>query len=209
VVRSVLGISVQDGMSAELAESFGVPGGKGVVITEVQPEGPGERAGLKPGDVVTTFDGEPVAESYRLRWLTGNTAPGKKVKLGIWRNGKPLQLAAVLEEKPGSAPEAPAPLPVVRREEQPFGFAVDEALSDARGVRVANVDLRGPAYRAGVREGDLIVELDGKPVANKAAWQKAVGQLGSKHVSRLYVRRGGRAIFFGVRRETQPVARAE
>jgi len=209
VVRSVLGISVQDGMSAELAESFGVPGGKGVVITEVQAEGPGARAGLEPGDVVMTFDGEPVADSYRLRWLTANAAPGKKVKLAIWRNGKALHLTAKLEEKSGTAPEPPAPVATPRRDQQPFGFAVDEVLSDARGVRVSAIDLRGPAYRAGVREGDLVVELDGKPVPGKAAWLKAVGQLGTKPVSRLYVKRGGRAIFFGVRRDSQPVARAE
>jgi S1-C subfamily serine protease len=73
-------------------------------------------------------------------------------------------------------------------------------------VRVSALDLRGPAYRAGLREGDLIVEVDGRPVANKAAWRKAVATLGGKGVSRLYVRRAGKAIFFGVRRD---VARAE
>jgi len=82
-------------------------------------------------------------------------------------------------------------------------------LTDVRGVRVGAIDLRGPAYRAGVREGDLIVELDGRPVANKAAWQKTTASLTQRGVSRLYVRRGGKAIFFGVRRETLPVARAE
>src|SRR3954453_8046033 len=92
VVRSYMGISIQESMSADLAESFGVPSGKGVVITEVQDDGPGAHAGLKPGDVVTSYDGEQLLESYRLRWLTANTAPGKRVKLGVWRNGKALEL---------------------------------------------------------------------------------------------------------------------
>src|SRR5437660_10013162 len=64
VVRSYMGISIQESMSAELAESFGVPGGKGVVITEVSDDGPGARAGLKAGDVVLSYDSEPLIESY-------------------------------------------------------------------------------------------------------------------------------------------------
>jgi Do/DeqQ family serine protease len=209
VVRGYLGISVQDGMSAELAESFGVPGGKGVVVTDVAAGGPGARAGLRAGDVVTSFDGEPLEQSYRLRWLTANAAPGRKVRLGVWRDGKALRLLAMTAEKQGMPVEPVSPEPLARREQEPFGIGVDEALNDARGVRVSALDLRGPAYRAGLREGDLIVEIDGRPVANKAAWHKAVSALGGKGVSRLYVRRGGKAIFFGVRREGLPAARAE
>jgi S1-C subfamily serine protease len=210
VVRGYLGISVQDGMSPELAESFGVPGGKGVVVTDVAPGGPGGRAGLRAGDVVTSFDGEPLEQSYRLRWLAANVAPGKKVRLGVWREGKALHVVALTGEKPGVAADPLPPEPIARREEEPpFGIGVDEALNDARGVRVSALDLRGPAYRAGLREGDLIVELDGRPVANKAAWRKAVATLGGKGVSRLYVRRAGKAIFFGVRRDVAPAAPAE
>src|SRR5947207_7417018 len=90
VVRSYLGVSIQESMSADLAESFGVPGGKGVVITEVTEDGPADRAGLKPGDVVTSFDGEPTVESYRLRWLTARAVPGKRVRIGLWTSGKAL-----------------------------------------------------------------------------------------------------------------------
>jgi serine protease Do len=213
VVRSFIGVSVQEGISAELAESFGVPGGKGVLVTEVTEDGPGAKAGLKPGDIVTAYDGEPLDASYRMRWLTANTAPGKRVKLSVWREGKPLQLIALMAEKPGSKWESPAAAPVARHDQAPFGFAIDE-LSEAdtghgHGVRVVTIDLRGPAYRAGLREGDLIVELDGRPVGDKPAWRKAVAAIGSKRASRLYVRRGGKAIFFGVRRDGQPAARAE
>src|SRR5207248_7931740 len=86
VVRGYMGVSVQEGMSAELIESFGVPAGKGVLITEVVEDGPGWKAGIRPGDVVTSFNAEPVVESYRLRWLTANAAPGSKARLGIWRD---------------------------------------------------------------------------------------------------------------------------
>ena len=205
VVRSYMGISVQESMSSELAESFGVPGGKGVLITEVAEDGPGARAGLKAGDVVTTYDGETLVESYRLRWLTANTAPGRRVKVGVWRNGKALELPVVLQEKPGASWEPPRALSSIRRDQEPFGFAVDEPPRDdgdhGRGVRVISLDLRGPAYRAGVRQGDLILEIDGKGVPDKSAYHKAIASVTPALVSRLYVRRGSKSIFFGLRRE--------
>jgi Do/DeqQ family serine protease len=212
VVRSYMGISIQEAMSAELAESFGVPGGKGVLITEVADDGPGAQAGLKPGDVVTSFDGEQLVESYRLRWLTASTTPGKKVKLGIWRNGKAREVPVVLVEKPGATWERPRSQPVVRKEYEPFGFAVEEPPGDdgdhGRGVRVAGIDLRGPAYRSGVRQGDLILAVDGADVPDKAAYKKAISAAGAGLVSRLYVRRGTKALFFGLRRDAAPSAQA-
>ena len=206
VVRSYMGISIQESMTADLAESFGVPGGKGVIITDISEEGPAARAGLKTGDVVTSFDGEPVLESYRLRWLTARTSPGKRVKVGVWRNGKALEVPVMLLEKPGARWEPPVPPPGLRREQEPFGFAVEDANKDddhGRGVRVSSIDLRSCAYRAGVREGDLILEIDGQAVGDKAAYRKAVS--GISPVVRLYVRRGGKSLFFGLRREG-PVA---
>jgi serine protease Do len=208
VVRSYMGVSIQETMSADLAESFGVPGGKGVVITDITENGPAARAGLRTGDVVTSFDGEPVTESYRLRWLTARTAPGKRVRLGVWRGGKALELPIVLLEKPGARAEPPAPPAGLRREQEPFGFAVEDAARDeGRGVRISSIDLRGSAYRAGMREGDLILEIDGQSVTDKVAYRKAVS--GLSPVVRLYVRRGGRALFFGLRREASVAARTK
>ena len=203
VVRSYLGISIQESMSAELAESFGVPGGKGVVVTDVSENGPAGRAGVKPGDVILSFDGEPLAESYRLRWLTARATPGKRVRIGLWRAGKALEIPVVLREKPGAAWEPPAPAPGLRRDQEPFGFAVEDPPKDdgdhGRGVRVSSIDLRSCAYRAGVREGDLILEIDGQPVGDKTAYRKAISTTAA--VARLYVRRGNKPLFFGLRRD--------
>ena len=202
VVRSYLGVSVQESISSELAESFGLPDAKGVLITEVADDGPGARAGLRPGDIVLTYDGEPILESYRLRWLTAGTPPGRKVALGIWRGGKLRQVSAVVEQKPGAAWEPPDPPPALRREQEPYGFAVEEPAKDegdrGRGVRVASIDLRSPAYRAGLREGDLILEIDGRAISDKSAYRNVISSNGT--VCRLYVRRGTRSLFFGMRR---------
>ena len=194
VVRGYMGVSIQESLSPDLADSFGVPGG------------PGSRAGIRPGDVVVRFNGEPVFESYRLRWLTASARPGSKVKLGVWRSGKLLELTVALDEKTSGFAQPATTPPALRREQEPFGFAVEEILPDdsdrGKGVRIASIDLRSCAYRAGLREGDLILEVDGRPVPDRGAYRKVLSSMGKTLVSRVYVRRGGKALFFGLRRDS-------
>jgi serine protease Do len=215
VVRGWMGASIQESISPELAESFAVPGGKGVVLTEILEGGPAALAGLRAGDVITSYDGEPLAEAYRLRWLAAATPPGKSVRLGVWRLGRLSQKTLILGKNPREPAFQPEPPPpALRKEQEPFGFAVDETNKDSlepgEGVRISSIDLRGPAYRAGLREGDLITEFEGQAVPDRAAWKKALGSLGPSGVARVFVRRGGRAVFFGLRRDslTQPVRAA-
>ena len=210
VVRSWMGLTVQEQMGPELAESFGVPGGKGAVVTEVVAGGPAARAGLRPGDVITSFDGEPIAESYRLRWLTGNAGPRRTVRVGVWRDGRSEDVRVTLAEKPGTASDAAPALPAnaARAPAEPFGFAVEELGKEGRGVRVGAVDLRGDGYRAGLREGDVVLEVDGHPVSDRAGFRRVLGESRSS-VARLYVRRGSRTIFFGLRRALRPAQRVD
>jgi serine protease Do len=201
VARSWMGMSVQEQMGADLAESFAVPGGKGVVITDVMEGGPAAQAGLRPGDVVVSFDGEAIAQSYRLRWLTANAAPGRTVAMGVWRNGALRTVTVALMEKPGEPPPTeeerirPAAL---WKESDPFGLSVEEQQGE-RGLRISAIDPRGAAFRVGLKDGDLVVEVDGRAVRDRAAFRKALSESGQ--VTRLYIRRSGRALFFALRRE--------
>jgi S1-C subfamily serine protease len=198
VVRSWMGMSVQDQMGPDLAEWFGVPGGKGVVITDVVDGGPAASAGLRAGDVVVSFEGDPVTESYRLRWLTANAGPGRTVRMGVWRDRRLRIVPIALAEKPGeAAEERPARMVTSRKDQEPFGFSLDEQPGLA-GLRISSVDLRSDAYRAGLREGDVVLDVDGRQVRDRAGFRKAVAESGA--VTRLYVRRNGRSIFFGLRR---------
>jgi S1-C subfamily serine protease len=204
VVRSWMGMSVQDQLGPDLAEWFGVPGGKGVVITDVMDGGPAARAGLRPGDVVVSFEGDPVGESYRLRWLTANAGPGRTVRMGVWRERKLRTVAVALAEKPGeTAVERPVRVAAGRKDQEPFGLSVEEQ-PGRPGLRVSSVDLRSTAYRAGLREGDVVVDVDGQPVHDRAAFRRAVA--GGGAVTRLYVKRNGRSIFFGLRRDPAETA---
>ena len=199
VARSWMGMSVQEQMGTDLAESFAVPGGKGVVITDVVEGGPASQAGLRAGDVVVSFDGERIAESYRLRWLTANAAPGRSVFVGVWRNRALRVVAVALTEKPGDAPEErPVRQTTARKDSEPFGLSVDEQPGE-HGVRISTVDPRGSAYRAGLRDGDSVVDVDGRAVRDRASFRKAISENGE--VTRLFVRRSGRPLFFALRKE--------
>jgi serine protease Do len=207
VARSWMGMSVQEQMGPELAESFRVPGGKGVVVTEIVEGGPAARAGLRPGDVVVSLDGEPMTESYRLRWLTANAGAGRTVRMGVWRERALRTVAVTLEAKPGDAPDEPPVRAVAaRKDQEPFGFSADEQ-QGRPGLRVSALDPRGSAYRAGLREGDLVIDVDGHAVRDRASLRKALGESGP--VARLYVRRNGRALFFGLRKETAQTAQIQ
>jgi serine protease Do len=212
VVRSWMGLTVQDQLGPELAESFAVPNGKGVLVTDIVEGGPAERAGIRTSDVVVSFEGDPISESYRLRWLTANAGPGRTVRMGVWRSGRLHEMRVTLVAKPGDPGDPPARPTVARKELEPFGLSVEELsareAAERPGVRVAAVDLRGDAYRAGVREGDLVLEIDGRAIHDRADFRRVLLE-GRSKVTRLYVRRGARAIFFGLRRATQETARAD
>jgi serine protease Do len=212
VVRGWMGLSIQEQLSPELAESFGVPGRRGVLITEVTAGGPAARAGLRSGDVVTAFDGEPVSEAWRLRWLTSIAQPGRSVKLAVLREGKPLAVEVALQDKPGENPGPAAPAEVGPREVGSFGIvaedrAADESQPTPRGVRIGSVDVRGSGFRAGLREGDLVLEVDGHPVDDRAVFEKQAAA--GSGIARLLVRRGQRVMYFGLRHDPPPQPRPQ
>ncbi|MBZ4418294.1 S1C family serine protease [Myxococcus sp. RHSTA-1-4] len=106
VRRGWMGISVQD-FSPEVADAFNLPRGRGVVVTDVAEGGPGERAGLQPGDVIVGLDARRVHRAHTLRWQVAARGVGRDVKLQIHRLGRPMRVKVKLEEMP--AEEAPAP----------------------------------------------------------------------------------------------------
>jgi serine protease Do len=207
VVRGWMGLSIQEQLSAELAESFGVPGGRGVLITEVAAAGPAARAGLRSGDVITAFDGEPVSEAWRLRWLTAIASPGRSVKLALLREGQPLAVEVALQDKPGENPVRAAPAEVRPRGGGSFGIVAEDRAAEEsplapHGVRIGSIDVRGSGFRAGLREGDVVLEVDGHPVDDRAVFEKQAAA--GAGIARLLVRRGRRVMYFGLRRELPP-----
>jgi serine protease Do len=183
VTRGSIGVRLQPEITADLAEEFNLPDQKGAMITEVLPNTPGARAGLKSGDVIREVDGRKIADMRQLRLLISQTAPGTRVKLTVLRSepgGKPVEKA--VEVVLGTLPESYARRgsrmnpPDNNPPELDSLDGVEVADLDAgvrrqlgiprnlHGALVTDVDQDSNAADAGLREGDVILEIDRHPV---------------------------------------------
>ena len=200
VTRGFLG--VQPGaVSKDVAESLGLKAAAGAVIEKVLPNTAAEKAGLKEGDVILRFDGKPVEKHTDLPRIVGNTKPGQKVIVHLWRNGAareiPLTLGEMEPERVAQRNARPTPVPGKDKEPiaNALGLVVSD-LADARrrelkvdgGVQVDAVD--GAAARAGLRTGDVILKLQSIDVTSAKQFNELVAKLDPKRVVAVLVRRG-------------------
>jgi serine protease Do len=170
VVRGYLGIEIQD-LTPALAESFGLKTAGGALISDVQPDRAGARAGLRSGDVITAVDGQPVDSAGHFSLTVGETAPGTRLMLDVVRAGKTERIAVTTMSKPGERDDSDA-LAAAAGDDQGVlnGVGVADLDADARrqlnlpdrlsGVLVTAVEPGSASARAGLREGDVILEID-------------------------------------------------
>ncbi|QRK09747.1 Do family serine endopeptidase [Archangium violaceum] len=177
--RGWLGVSVQD-LTPELSQALNVPVRKGAIVTDVQPDAPSARAGLKQDDVITAINGTAVESSRGLTRDIGFRAPGETVRLTLFRNGKQQEVQVKLGERPDL--EGLASAPGGSREEE-TGHRLGLRLQDvdprmAPGVRqgamIIDVEPGSPADRAGLQPGMVVVEAAGKPVRNPREFAQIV-----------------------------------
>ncbi len=187
VVRGFLGV-VPTELTPDLAETYGLKADAGVVVNEVSDDSPASRAGIKPGDIITSFDQARVRDVTAFRLKVADTPVEKKVGVALLRDGKPLNVSVTLANRevmlaqatgrsrpvPGGAPEEVAPADL--------GMSV-RALNDQEhevlaeninGVVVSEVEPGGAAATAGIEEGDLILEAGGNATTSPAALGAAV-----------------------------------
>ena len=200
VTRGMLGVFPDD-LSKEVAQAIGLGKAQGALVSRLNPGGPGEKAGLEAGDVITRFDGKPVDKAVDLRRLAAATPPGAKVALRVFRRGAYLDLQAVLEALPddrastAQASPEPAPAPAPAAAAQAWGLSVSELgeaqrreLRLAGGLRIDAVD--GPAARAGLRSGDLILALNNTPLQGLSQFQSLLAKVAPGQPLQMLVRRG-------------------
>ncbi len=193
-----LGVTVQD-VNQSLAESFGMKKPDGALIASVARNSAAAKAGLKPGDVITEVNGEPIQRSGSLSSVIGMASPGEKVKLKVWRDRSAIDIEAKLGGAEEAAKQAAADEPGDRAGQ--LGLALRPLTRDERrqvqtegGMLVENVS--GPAARAGIEPGDVLIAINGKPVTS-IDQVKSVMSAKPRSVA-LLVERDGERIFVPV-----------
>jgi serine protease Do len=162
VERGWLGVSIQD-LTAAMAKKFSLPTPRGALVADVVKGGPAAEAGIKRGDVVLSYQGQPVSDSGALRNEVANTPTGQEVQVTVWRDGKERTLTVRI----GSLDEASRMLaasvsqrlgvvvrPVTQKEMETYGLDPEE------GVAISSLDPKGPLGAAGFEVDDIILEIN-------------------------------------------------
>jgi serine protease Do len=181
VVRGWLGVGIQP-LTAELAKKFGVSEGEGVLVNEVFEKDPAAVAGIRPGDVIVRIDGALVDSPSKLSRLIGTLTPGARATIDVIRDLKPVTLTILLTERRDVAAVPTAPH---ARAEIKLGVEVQELtptlaerfkLREAKGVLIMKVEPNSLAHAEGLREGDLISEVNRAETSSLADYSAAISR---------------------------------
>ncbi len=197
VVRGRLGVTIQD-VNQDLANSFGLPRPEGALVSSVQKDSAAAKAGLKPGDVILSMDQKPITASSELPPRVADLAPGTRVRLEVWRDHQKRDV----EVKVGEAKdEMVSSIGEHGKAQGKLGIQVRPLAPQER--KQAGVDggllvegVQGPAARAGIEPGDVLLALNGTPVKDVDQLRGLLSKAG-KHVA-LLVERGDARIFVPV-----------
>lgn len=199
VVRGWLGIGIQN-VSPELAKNFDLDKTEGVIVTEVMEDSPAEKAGLKVEDVILALNGERMKNTTQLSTRIGSTEPGATEELRLLRNGKEKTLSVKIGEFPAEKPQARAQ----RKSMESLGFSVSDLtpalrqkydIDENEGVVVTSVEQGSNSYRAGLREGDLILKLNRKNIDSVDEFYNNLQGAEAGEPIALYLKRGDQKLF--------------
>jgi serine protease Do len=199
VSRSRIGVAVQN-VNQKLATTFGLATPHGALISTVDPKGPGERAGLKPGDVITSVNGHNIDQSFDLPTVIAEIPPGTEAHIGIWRDHKASEVqvkTVLLDDEPaqtarndkgedGGGRLGLAVRPLEPKEQQEL---------HTRG-RLVVEQVSGPALAAGLQAGDVVLGVNGSGVATVADLKREVARAG--HSLALLIQRDEAQIYVPV-----------
>jgi serine protease Do len=210
VVRGWLGVSIQD-LTPELANQFGLGDTKGVLVSDIMDDSPAKKAGIERADVIVEFDGKAMDSPTHLRNAVAQTPIGKKVTLKVIRDKKPKTLEVTVAEQPKSVSqggpdengESAAPAGVLSDlevRELTDDLASRYGLkSSERGVVITRVKPGSTAEETGVREGDIVVEINRKAVTSLRTYERIVSGLPKDQAVLLLLKRQGRTMYLTLR----------
>lgn len=196
VTRGRIGVVIQS-VTQDLAESFGMKTPKGAIVSQVEKDGPAAKAGLQEGDIITAVNGRAIDDSVDMPVIIGSMAPGSIAKLSIIRNNKDMTLDVKVEEAPNESASSNASKTAAANK---LGVTVrplndeEKAKAETEGLLVS--ESTGAARKAGIREGDIIVNVNGVKIKKTDDLARVLEK--NKNLRVLVQRRDGR-IFIPVR----------
>jgi serine protease Do len=183
IQRGWLGVKIEP-VTQDVADSLGLAEAAGALVNAPQPGSPGEKAGIKVGDVITAVDGEPVKSPKELARKIGSMDPGKEVDVSIWRDGKSISVKLTLGTLPDDNKVASAEPSQGQEDEGQTGSTADQTLDklglvvspsdDGNGVQITDVDPNSDAADKGVKIGQKITSVNNQEVKDAKDIQKVV-----------------------------------
>ncbi|MDO4592060.1 MAG: PDZ domain-containing protein, partial [Comamonadaceae bacterium] len=196
VTRGRIGVQIGQ-VTKEVAESIGLGNAKGALVSAVEPDSPAAKAGIEPGDIIVKYDGKAIDKVADLPRLVGNTKPGTKSAITVFRRGQTQDLSIVVAEvEPDEVTTADAQTPSTETAAaKQLGLVVGdltEAQKRSLGVKggVRIVSAVDGAARAGLREGDVILAVANTEVLNTKSFEAAMAKADKSKAVNLLVRRG-------------------
>ncbi|GJL57971.1 MAG: MucD protein [Nitrospirales bacterium] len=207
VVRGFLGVGIQ-AVTTDLADSFKLDQSKGALVTNVVPGSPADKAGLKRGDVIVEYQGKPVLDPRNLQHHVIRTTIGTEVEMVVIRDGQKHNLKAEIreQEKPVQVAQAgqmgttEGPLAGVAVQNLNPGMAEQLGVEEnVNGVVVMDVAPGSYAARAGLAQGDVISEINRKPVRSEEDFVKVVSHLKENSSALIFIHRGKGALYLSIK----------
>lgn len=209
VERAYLGIVPQD-LSKRNAQALGLAEASGALVAQVIPQSPAKQAGLRVGDVIVKFGGEPVADSSDLRWLASIAGVGSKSSVEVLRKKSRKVLTVAMTAHPAHGIPQPATTTKAEGVEiASLGLHVGELTSaerktagvqPKRGIKITAVKRRGPAGAAGLLPGDLILRFGYAAVQSPKAFSRMVGNASAGTPIILHIQRGSYEVWVNLRK---------
>jgi serine protease Do len=217
ITRGRIGVAVEP-VPANALEEFGLKERKGAVVKNVQPDSAAAKAGIQPGDVITAYNGKPVAKQNDLVRMVIATRPNTTVPVRIVRDRQERTVSVTVDEldleAEGNQARTDTPSrgnDLAQETSEGFGMTLGNITpdvarrlrleSDVRGAVVMEVDPQSPAQKAGLQPGDVILRVGNLEVSSAAEVQRELGRVRSGGFVRLRALRGGQETFIGLTKE--------
>jgi serine protease Do len=206
VIRGWLGVSIQE-VTEDIAKSFKLEKAEGALVAEVIEDSPAEKSGLERGDIVIAFGGKNIASPNELQRVVANTPPNKRVKAKVIRDGKPRTLTVKVGSMPDEIPET------AKAVTTGLGLTVQTLTPELaeqfdwprgeKGVLITNVESGSAGAEAGLRRGDLIIEINRQAVEDTKQYKRLVGKAKAGESLLLFVKRGSRTFYITLTLESE------